>query len=227
MAAYTQWYCRCDSCRGAWRVDCTARKPRIIGYQVEYRDRHYRLSEHAQVIKRQADIRRRYRSLNEDQIRADRARLHLRGTKTCRECREVLTLASFYQTRQSPDGLGVHCRRCDRIKKYGLTEEQHAEIVERTGGRCVYCAGPYEHLDHVIPKRLDGTDDPENLVVSCKRCNLSKLGSRLQDWWPRHFVEHLRRTLPVPTREALLDLLATHGIDTDELLRAEREAADL
>ena len=31
-------------------------------------------------------------------------------------------------------------------------------------------------MDHVIPRRLGGLDTDDNLVASCRRCNLSKGG---------------------------------------------------
>ncbi|NBR07971.1 MAG: HNH endonuclease [Planctomycetes bacterium] len=31
-------------------------------------------------------------------------------------------------------------------------------------------------VDHIIPRRLGGTDEPDNLVASCTRCNYSKGG---------------------------------------------------
>jgi 5-methylcytosine-specific restriction endonuclease McrA len=36
------------------------------------------------------------------------------------------------------------------------------------------------HIDHVIPMALGGSDDLENLVLSCSRCNEAK-GAR-SDW---------------------------------------------
>jgi 5-methylcytosine-specific restriction endonuclease McrA len=58
-------------------------------------------------------------------------------------------------------------------------------VFERDGKRCQHCGIPVRRLhrkcapfpadmatvDHVIPKSQDGTDDPSNLILSCKRCN--------------------------------------------------------
>jgi 5-methylcytosine-specific restriction endonuclease McrA len=38
-------------------------------------------------------------------------------------------------------------------------------------------------VDHIIPVAKGGSDDPENLVAACKRCNFSK-----QDKMPDEFV---------------------------------------
>jgi len=55
-----------------------------------------------------------------------------------------------------------------------------ADIVaqrERQRGRCFYCGTRLngdQHVDHVTPLVLGGSNGPENLVVTCPRCNLSK-----------------------------------------------------
>lgn len=50
-------------------------------------------------------------------------------------------------------------------------------------GPCVYCGDPdAPSIDHVIPRRLGGTSDPENLVRACVPCNSEK-GALLLDEW--------------------------------------------
>jgi len=49
--------------------------------------------------------------------------------------------------------------------------------LTRQHGRCFWCkekVGKDYHVDHVIPLALGGSNGPENLVVSCPRCNQSK-----------------------------------------------------
>lgn len=52
------------------------------------------------------------------------------------------------------------------------------EILKRDGFRCRYCgADPTKgvlHVDHVLAIANGGTDDPANLVASCRSCNLGK-----------------------------------------------------
>jgi len=59
------------------------------------------------------------------------------------------------------------------------------KVYERYGFKCVYCGidGSIDFetfftanfaVDHVKPKALGGTDDPENLVLACHSCNLYK-----------------------------------------------------
>ncbi|MCL5736987.1 MAG: HNH endonuclease [Actinobacteria bacterium] len=48
---------------------------------------------------------------------------------------------------------------------------------DRQKGRCFYCdkkVGKKYHVDHVIPLAKGGGNGPENLVIACPPCNLSK-----------------------------------------------------
>src|SRR5262245_63903067 len=54
-------------------------------------------------------------------------------------------------------------------------------IRKRAGRRCEYC-GLHEgdlplypfHIEHVIPRKHRGDDDPANLAWACHECNLAK-----------------------------------------------------
>jgi hypothetical protein len=54
-------------------------------------------------------------------------------------------------------------------------------VRERAGHRCEYCGLTQEQsplaalqVEHVIPKKHFGGDDPENLALACIDCNLHK-----------------------------------------------------
>ena len=51
-------------------------------------------------------------------------------------------------------------------------------LLQSAGFRCHYCgrtaAETGLHIDHVVPLAQGGTNDPGNLVVACKDCNLGK-----------------------------------------------------
>ena len=53
-------------------------------------------------------------------------------------------------------------------------------VADRAGQRCEYCHLPqagYEarfHLDHIIASQHMDADDPDNLALSCPRCNRKK-----------------------------------------------------
>ncbi len=58
-------------------------------------------------------------------------------------------------------------------------------VRERARFACEYCGvtetstGGELTIDHFHPQSLGGSDDPDNLLYCCQRCNLNKL-----DYWP-------------------------------------------
>lgn len=54
------------------------------------------------------------------------------------------------------------------------TYEQLAARVTYFGGRCAYCSGPYEVIDHVKPLAAEGSQFASNLRPACSACNRSK-----------------------------------------------------
>src|SRR5699024_5527166 len=66
-----------------------------------------------------------------------------------------------------------------RYETYG-----HSPIIEAfdrqdvvnycgNGDRCIYCDGPFEQLDHMIPVSRSGSHALWNCLPSCQRCNLA------------------------------------------------------
>jgi len=56
-----------------------------------------------------------------------------------------------------------------------------ALVRRRAGDRCAYCRLKQEHLpfatfhvEHIIPRKHGGDDDPSNLALACDRCNVHK-----------------------------------------------------
>ena len=56
-------------------------------------------------------------------------------------------------------------------------------ILNRDGRECYWCGMEANTVDHIVPVAKGGTDDPENLVAACRKCNFSK-----QDKMPDEFV---------------------------------------
>lgn len=99
------------------------------------------------------------------------------------------------------------CRQSTRLSVY-----------LRDGLSCVYCGDAVEEgtkltLDHVIPHTLRGSDKPDNLVTSCKRCNETRGAKPLEIWKPRA-VAKVRRLLARPIAEYRIEakkLIARRG----------------
>ena len=56
-----------------------------------------------------------------------------------------------------------------------------AFVRERAGNRCEYCQRRQEtsplirlQIEHVIPVKHGGSDEPDNLALACAECNLKK-----------------------------------------------------
>lgn len=86
-------------------------------------------------------------------------------------------------------------------KKRADKRVSHNEVIAALGKHfhwiCIYCQragdeskgpdGRVWHVDHGYPRILGGDDDPENLILACATCNLSKNKKTV--------MEALRRTL--------------------------------
>jgi hypothetical protein len=57
---------------------------------------------------------------------------------------------------------------------------RYAETASRAGHRCEYCHAPEVafnfpfEVEHVTPPGVGGTDDPQNLALACRSCNIFK-----------------------------------------------------
>ncbi|MEK0336684.1 MAG: HNH endonuclease signature motif containing protein [Nitrosopumilus sp.] len=70
------------------------------------------------------------------------------------------------------------------INKVALSKKE--VILIRDDFKCAYCGKNFKeiediNLDHIIPRDAGGTDEYENLVSSCRRCNAEKLNLNPKD----------------------------------------------
>lgn len=90
----------------------------------------------------------------------------------------------------------LHLANYDRVPQLAIRLTRQ-NLMLRDQYQCQYCGkrpGPSElNLDHVIPRSRGGIDSWENLVVSCRPCNLKK--GKLT---PREAGMHLRRPPTTP-----------------------------
>lgn len=60
------------------------------------------------------------------------------------------------------------------------------QIHQKYNGRCAYCGQSVKiermQVDHIVPKRSGGTNDPDNLNPSCYSCNNYKQGDKLESF---------------------------------------------
>jgi hypothetical protein len=122
-----------------------------------------------------------------------------------------------------------------------------ALVRSRAARRCEYCRlheddlplFPF-HIEHIVPKKHGGTDDPDNLSWSCHHCNLAKssnlsgidpatgrvvvlLNPRRQRW-QRHFRWNgprlVGQTVCGRATIAVLNINAPKRVELRELLMA-------
>ena len=95
------------------------------------------------------------------------------------------------------------------MRRPRISSKLRAKIAEEARYRCGYClmqqiaANWLLEVEHIIPTALDGTDDEENLWLSCTACNrykgtqvkardsktgrLVRLFNPRRQEWPHHF----------------------------------------
>src|SRR5688572_28079606 len=62
----------------------------------------------------------------------------------------------------------------------GISEQVRHRVATHFEHRCAYCRSPLflfsgsENIEHIVPRCAEGSDDEENLCLSCSRCNLRK-----------------------------------------------------
>lgn len=66
--------------------------------------------------------------------------------------------------------------RCNATyTKQAISPRLRAAILERDGRHCRHCGATEDlSIDHIVPERLGGTQDPDNLQVLCRSCNSRK-----------------------------------------------------
>ena len=111
------------------------------------------------------------------------------------ECKKCGIVSDDYTITESGMHLRADCSKCGQYIKYlskedkYCTKEQEEEVFEKTKGRCGYCGiwlNPKSKIgytvDHIIPQKLGGLHDIENLILACKPCNCQKNAKTLEDY---------------------------------------------
>lgn len=75
---------------------------------------------------------------------------------------------------QSPRGRAWFAANRARRRGVPFTEEAMAWIESLVDPLCTYCGKAADSIDHIVPVRLGGTSDRENLTPACMDCNRKK-----------------------------------------------------
>lgn len=124
---------------------------------------------------REAEQRKRNYEKNKDKILAQQKEYRQRNSEKVR-----------MMLRESR-----HRRRARELEVEGSHTKEDILLQYRSQhGKCWWCAkkvGSKYHVDHVRPITRGGSDNPNNLVVSCPFCNRSKKDKLPQEWDGRMF----------------------------------------
>ena len=113
-------------------------------------------------------------------------------TKPLKNIRQLKGFQQFYMTSKFPKELkerlnkDLHRVIKENFKPLTIPLSRKEVIAIRDNFKCVYCnkefyASNEIELDHLHPKAKGGDDSWENLVASCKTCNLEKLDLLIED----------------------------------------------
>ena len=101
------------------------------------------------------------------------------GKKTKITKEEFETIKNYCSIKREPKF--VKNKKRNKI----IENEIRRSVIKRDGKICQYCGIYIEDaitIDHIIPFSKKGTDDLNNLLVCCKKCNSMKRDSDLKDF---------------------------------------------
>lgn len=90
---------------------------------------------------------------------------------------------SYHQEQRLAGRHRYRARKMDNGGNY--RPEDIDRIMSEQNRRCYYCEIQLIdkfHRDHVIPLFKGGNNNPDNIVITCPKCNLSKGRKTLEEW---------------------------------------------
>ena len=127
------------------------------------------------------DMTARYYAKNREQERK-----RLENSQRENPERAYERLVRYRENNRDKRRAGESRRRAQKRKTKGsLTAENIKAQYKRQNGRCYYCeerVGEDYHVDHLVPLSRGGLDIPENIVIACPTCNLSKADKLPHEW---------------------------------------------
>ncbi len=86
------------------------------------------------------------------------------------------------------------------------------KILVRQENACVYCGSEKDlQWEHLIPRSIGGPDNIDNLVLSCRLCNLRKGSKDPFQWYGRKRIKDLPRVVLGKYLKLVLDAHERNG----------------
>lgn len=134
-----------------------------------------------------------WQAKNQDKIKAagkewrkkNRKRVNASAVKYARNNKDKVKAAFkvwYYKNPEKAREIRLRRRLRSKNAEGRATAAEIRDRMKQLGNKCVYCGGPFEHVDHFIPLANGGTGWPSNLVPACAQCNFSK-NSKLPSEW--------------------------------------------
>lgn len=182
----------CKTCKNEFaRGSYQRHREHALAYQEQYRAEH---PEKSSEVKRKSRLKkldlykardRAHYDANREQILAYSRRYHKQDRQQNPD--KYRARARRYKA-QNPDKVRQH-NHIRRARRLGDGGRHTASDIQRQyraqKGRCYYCQqqlGDTYHVDHVIPISRGGSNGPENIVIACPACNLSKANKMPHEW---------------------------------------------
>lgn len=180
------------------RVHYAANRARLLEQKSAYaaankeriaeRDRAYRAANR----ERMAERHHAYRAANRERLLAQKRARYAENRERAAQAMHAYYVANKeekaeYDRAYRTSNPHIHkAKKARRRARLHAAEGTHtsADIrmqYEKQEGRCFYCGvevGDTYHVDHVVPLSRGGSNWPENLVIACPPCNISK-GNKL------------------------------------------------
>jgi len=151
--------------------------------------------EHRLMVAREYSHRNRERRslLSREYYRANRESVLSQGRKWYENNKEQRRATVKAWLDRNPHKTTEYSRAY-RARKAGAVGSYTPDDVERQyrmqNGKCWWCGktvGQKYHVDHIVPLARGGSNKPNNICISCPRCNLSKQDKLPQEWAGRLF----------------------------------------
>jgi 5-methylcytosine-specific restriction endonuclease McrA len=122
-------------------------------------------------------------------IETSREKTKERNRKRRKENGERMRAVENAYFKKNPEKRHLKNAKC-RAQRYAARGRASAPQIrlrmQMFGNKCSYCAvGQQEHIDHLIPIKLGGTNWPANLRPSCASCNHKKKAMPAKVWLER------------------------------------------
>lgn len=75
-------------------------------------------------------------------------------------------------------------KKDEESERARVFKKRRIVVFKRDKGMCRYCGASLDSnytVDHIVPKSKNGTDDLENLVLSCRSCNSRKSTKTIEE----------------------------------------------